>query len=110
MEYLFDSSGQHIANLVNDQLHAPTGENIGHYMENYGIFIDMSGKYLGEIIQHNRLMYKLSSPHQNTGYGSYGDYGHAGNYGDPGNPGSIGSIDGYENIDAPWLQNSTKTL
>jgi len=103
MEYLFDSSGQHIANLVNNQLHAPTGKNIGHFMENYGIFIDMNGRYLGEIVQNNRLMYNHFSPHLNSNYGSYGDYGDVGDYGNPGNPGSIGSIEGYKNIDAIWL-------
>ena len=108
MEYLFDSNGHHIANLVDDQLHAPTGENIGHYMENHDIFIDMTGNYLGEIVHHNRLMHKRSSPHQQTNYGSCGDYGDVGNYGDPGNSGSIGSIEGYEDIDAPWLQHSSK--
>ncbi len=32
MKYLFDIQGRHIANLVNGQLHAPTGENIGHLL------------------------------------------------------------------------------
>ena len=32
MEFLFNSKGKHIANLVNGQLHAPSGQNIGHYM------------------------------------------------------------------------------
>ena len=65
MEFLFNSRGQHIANFVNGQLHAPTGQNIGHYLEAQGIFIDMSGRYLGEIVQKNRLMYKRFSPHKN---------------------------------------------
>ena len=37
MQYLFNSKGTHIANFVNDQLYAPFGENIGHYMKNNGI-------------------------------------------------------------------------
>lgn len=103
MEFLFNSNGQHIANFVNGQLHAPSGQNIGHYMENQNIFIDMSGRYLGEIIQNNRLMYNLSSPHKSVNYGSYGNYGNVGNYGNPGNYGSFGLIGGYDNIEAPWL-------
>ena len=65
IEFLFNSRGQLIANFVNGQLHAPTGQNIGHYLEAQGIFIDMSGRYLGEIVQKNRLMYKRFSPHKN---------------------------------------------
>lgn len=103
MEFLFNSRGQHIANLVNGQLHAPTGENIGHFMQNQNIFIDMSGRYLGELIQGNRLMYNRTSPHRNVSYGSYGNYGNVGNYGNPGNYGSIGSIGGYEDVATPWL-------
>ena len=103
MEFLFNSNGQHIANFVNGQLYAPSGQNIGHYLENQNIFIDMSGRYLGEIIQNNRLMYNRSSSHKNVNYGSYGNYGNVGNYGNPGNYGSIGSIGGYVNIETPWL-------
>lgn len=103
MEYLFNSRGQHIANFVNGQLHAPIGQNIGHYMDSANIFIDMSGRYLGEIVQGNRLMYNRSSPHKNTNYGNYGNYGNVGNYGNPGNHGSIGMIGGYQDIEAPWL-------
>lgn len=29
MKYLFNSSGQHVANEVNGQLHATSGQNIG---------------------------------------------------------------------------------
>lgn len=103
MDFLFNSKGQHIANLVNGQLHAPTGQNIGHFLEAKGIFIDMHGRYLGEIIQKNRLMYNRSSPHKNTNYGNYGNYGNAGNYGNPGNYGSIGTIGGYQDVETPWL-------
>lgn len=60
MKYLFDSTGRHVANLVNGQLHAPTGENIGHLLPDHGIFIDMSGRYLGEIVYNDRLMYKIN--------------------------------------------------
>lgn len=98
MEYLFNSKGRHIANFVNGQLHSPKGKNIGHYLKQYEIFIDMKGKYLGEIVHQNRLMYNRSSPHKSTNYGIYGNYGNVGNYGNPGNYGSIGSISGYDDI------------
>lgn len=103
MEFLFNSRGKHIANIVNGQLHSPQGSNIGHFLETHGIFIDMHGRYLGEIVQKNRLMYNRTSPHKSVNYGSYGNYGNVGNYGNPGNYGSIGSIAGYQDIDTPWL-------
>jgi len=99
MKFLFNSRGSHIANLVNDQLHAPTGANIGHYMKSEGIFIDMHGRYLGEILYDDRLVYNNSSPYRSTNYGSYGNYGNVGNYGNPGNCGSIGLPGGYRDIE-----------
>lgn len=98
MKFLFDSHGKHIANEVNGQLHAPTGKNVGHFIEPDGIFIDMRGRYLGEILFEDRLVYKNSSPHKNTNYGNYGNYGNAGNYGNPGNHGSIGLPGGYRDL------------
>lgn len=99
MQYLFNSKGTHIANFVNDQLYAPFGENIGHYMKNNGIFIDMRGKYLGEIVLNDRLMYNTHSPYHSISYGVYGNYGNIGNYGNPGNRGEIGAIGGYRDVD-----------
>jgi hypothetical protein len=98
VQFLFNSRGQHIANFVNGQLHAPTGQNIGHFMEAQSIFIDMHGKYLGEIVYENRLLYRRNSPHRSVNYGNYGNYGNVGNYGNPGNHGSIGSVGGFEDI------------
>ncbi len=99
MKFLFNSKGKHIANFVNDQLYAPTGKNIGHYLKNEKIFIDMSGHYLGEIVMDNRLMYNTYSPYHSISFGSYGNYGNIGNYGNPGNYGSIGTIGGYKDIE-----------
>jgi len=99
MKYLFDSSGKHIANEVNGQLHVPTGQNIGHYLKDYNFFIDMNGYYLGEIVLTNRLMHNLNNAHQNTCFGNYGNYGNVGNYGNPGNYGSIGGVVGYKDVD-----------
>ena len=62
MEYLFDSNGDHIANFMDNQLHDPGGDNIGHYLEDEGIFIDMDGYYLGEIIFDNRLLSNRKLP------------------------------------------------
>ena len=103
MEYLFNSRGKHIANEVDGQLHAPGGRNIGHYLENQRIFIDMRGRYIGEIIMDDRLMRQRSSPYKSVNFGIHGNYGNVGNYGNPGNHGSIGSIGGYEDIQEDLL-------
>jgi hypothetical protein len=103
MEYLFDSEGNHITNFLNEQLHAPAGQHVGHFIKTQGIFVDLSGNYLGEIVQGDRLMYNNSSPHKNTNHGSYEDCGNARNYGDPGNYGNKGVLPGYEDIETPWL-------
>jgi len=103
MQYLFNSRGQHIANFVNGQLHAPGGANIGHFMDQQGFFIDMHGRYLGEIVRENRLLYRTGNPHRSTNFGNYGNYGNVGNYGNPGNYGSIGTLGGFRDIETPWL-------
>lgn len=104
MQYLFDSQGRNIANFVNGQLHAPTGQNIGHYLQGQSIFIDMRGRYLGEIVFKNRLMYRQSSPHRSVNYGNYGNYGNVGNYGNPGNYGSIGRPAGFADVPRERLE------
>jgi hypothetical protein len=83
MEYLFDSKGRHIATFINDQLYAPSGENIGHYLEKEEIFIDFSGYYFGEIVFDNRLMYNRSSPYKSNKFIRYGDCGSLVSYGSP---------------------------
>ena len=103
MNYLFNSGGQHVANLVNGQLHAPTGQNVGHYLIDKKIFISMSGRYMGEIVNDNRLLYRVNSPYKSINFGSYGNYGNVGNYGNPGNHGNIGTLGGFREIDADWL-------
>lgn len=104
MKYLFDSKGKHIANEVNGQLHANTGQNIGHYLPNYGFFIDMNGYYLGEIVSENRLLKQSNYINRNICYGSYGNYGNIGNYGNPGNIFSISIIFGYEDVEINKLK------
>jgi len=103
VKFLFNSRGQHIANFVNGQLHAPTGQNIGHYLKNQNIFIDMHGRYLGEIVHKDRLLYRQNSGHQSINFGNYGNYGNVGNYGNPGNHGSIGMVAGFEEVPAAKL-------
>lgn len=97
MKDLHDSNGKHIANFVNGQLHDLHGKNIGHYLKDEHIFIDMYGKYLGEIVDGNRLLYNRMSSYKCINYGVYGNYGDVGNYGNYGNIGSC-SYPGYIDV------------
>jgi len=97
MKDLHDSNGKHIANIVNGQLHDVHGKNIGHYLENEHVFIDMHGKYLGEIVDGNRLLYCNTSSYRHTNFGVYGNYGNVGNYGNYGNIGRC-SYAGYVDV------------
>ena len=94
---LHDSHGRHIANFVNGQLHDIHGRNIWHYLAKEGIFIDMHGRYLGELVDKKRLLYRNNSPYRAVTFGVYGNYGNVGNYG---NYGSIGSCfyAGYSDV------------
>ncbi len=98
MEYLFNSKGKHIANFVNGKLHAPTGENIGHYRRDEQIFIDMRGRYLGEIVRSNRLLFNRRNQHESITYSTSGTHSSAGVFSDLGTISSIGSLSGYEDI------------
>jgi hypothetical protein len=102
MKYLFNSRGKHIANVVGAGLHAPAGANIGHFVEGLGAFVDTRGRYLGEIVQNDRLMYRILAGNESVNYGVFGNAGNAGNYGNPGNAGSIGVIGGYRDLDVTW--------
>lgn len=104
MRYLFNSRGEHIANEINGQLHAVTGKNIGHMIQDGNFFIDMKGNYMGEIVYENRLLYNTMSPYRSVNYGIHGNYGNVGNYGNPGNHGSIGLLAGYRDISSSQLK------
>ena len=104
MKYLFDSTGKHIANEVNGQLHALNGKNIGHFLLRQSIFIDRAGRYLGEVVAGNRLMSNTSSAFQTVRFGSLGNIGNAGSYGNPGNAGDVRTGGGFEDIPADRLR------
>jgi hypothetical protein len=103
MKYLFDSTGKHIANEVNGQLHALNGRNIGHFLAQPSIVIDLTGRYLGEVVAGNRLMSKTASARQTARFGRRGSFGNAGSYGNPGNAGVVDTHDGFEDISVDRL-------
>jgi hypothetical protein len=103
MERLFDSHGQHIANVAHGRLYAPGGRNIGRYIDSANIFVDIGGRYLGEVLHGNRLLRNRASGYRSTNFGNAGSTGNIGNAGNPGNVGSIGMPGGYEDMDLTTL-------
>jgi hypothetical protein len=102
IQYLFDSRGRHIANLIGEQLHAPTGETIGRYEKTAGMFIDMSGNYLGEIVGRDRLLYNYSSSYRWRNYGNHGDCRNTCDSGTPEANGVISMPVGYGDVKVDW--------
>jgi hypothetical protein len=98
MQYLFNSEGEHIANFVNGYLHAPSGQHIGNYLDKEKIFVDRDGRYLGEIVQTDRLMYRISSSYRSKNFGDQGTRSNVGSYGNPGSRTNIGRITGFDDI------------
>jgi hypothetical protein len=98
MKLLFDSRGKFIAREEGGRLYSLAGGNIGHYLRGEGVFIDPRGRYLGEVVQGNRLMDNLSSPHRAAAFAAPGAYGGSGTIGDPGSAGAVGPVEGYQDI------------
>lgn len=104
MQYLFNSKGQHIANLRQEKLYAPTGENIGHYLEKEKIVIDVKGRYLGEIIQDNRLVVNPVSPLRYSQHAALGNHGQGGQFGYAGQHGQLNFGQAYQDVVTPWMK------
>lgn len=98
MERLFNSKGQHIANFQDDKIYLPQGNHIGYYLKDLEIFVDLHGKYIGEICDKNRLFFKMTSPYRTTNFGVRGSSGNIGNYGNPGNYGPFAIPAGYKDV------------
>jgi hypothetical protein len=98
MKSLFNSRGRHIANESAGRLYAPSGRNIGRYIEKVEIFVDMNGRYLGEIVSGDRLLSNRSSTHRGTGFGNAGSTGSIGGSGSPGSHGQMSLPGGFEDV------------
>ncbi|SHJ24919.1 hypothetical protein [Wenxinia saemankumensis] len=53
--YLFDSSGRNVAEMRSATLFAPDGTEIGMYLNAFGVIVGFDGRYLGEVVQDDRL-------------------------------------------------------
>ncbi|MGE5548924.1 MAG: hypothetical protein ACM3ZC_00130 [Bacteroidota bacterium] len=70
MNFLYDSRGQHVASEVNGLLYTAAGRNIGRYLDKYGVFVDLEGRYLGEILCINRLVQDRNSRYRGMSLGA----------------------------------------
>jgi hypothetical protein len=103
MTPLFDSQGRNIVNEQGGQLYTASGYNIGHYVEQAKVFVDLSGRYLGEILNGNRLMSLLSSPYLGTNFGSMGSTRHVGTW-SAANAAVMGAAAGFADVDPARLR------
>ena len=104
MKFLMDSRGEYIASVIDRRLYSPAGDNIGHYLPELHIFIDQSGRYLGEIVSDDRLMFGVASPHKAVGFAVGGTYGSIGTCGRPVRRPDIGHVAGFADIPADRLK------
>jgi hypothetical protein len=98
MQLLFDSQGQFIASEEGGHLHSKAGGNIGHYRRGERIFIDLLGRYLGEVVLGNRLLDNRQSPFRKVGFAVQGTFDGIGAIGNPGSAGAIEPLDGYSDV------------
>jgi hypothetical protein len=96
--YLYNCLGDDIAYRNNNRLYNLNGYNIGYYLNGMNFFIDLNGRYLGEIVLNNRLLFRIDNPYKGIDYGAIGDSGNIGKLGTIGNIGGIGEIPGFRDI------------
>ena len=104
MARLFDSRGNHIANVEAGRLYTTGGANIGRVIEPFGIYVDINGSYLGEVLAGNRLVSNRASGYQTTNFGNTGSTESIADAGSPGNYGTFGLPGGYQDIDPSRLR------
>ncbi|OTG87600.1 hypothetical protein B9T31_03625 [Acinetobacter sp. ANC 4558] len=95
---LYNSYGKHVANFFNQQLYSPTGESIGYFEPALNIFIDLKGRYLGEIIEHDYIFQKLDSPYLNIHFSTKNPTVNLGYFTAPNSKNILKSLDLMKNI------------
>ncbi len=79
--FLYDSKGQHVAVACKGALYSPAGENLGRLLEDYDVFLDRSGWYLGQILDGNRLARDPTWIHRHLNFGDRGNEGNRAGWG-----------------------------
>ncbi len=103
MTHLFNSRGQHILNEHGGYLSLPTGQIVGRYIEQYGVFVDLSGRYIGEIFLMNRIVYDPNSRYRHSVLGTANSGGNIGAHPCPRTYSPIILPPGLEDIDLGQL-------
>lgn len=79
--FLFNSNGEHIAVAMNKALYNPQGQNIGRLLEDYDVYLDRNGWYLGQIVEENRLARDVAWIHRHLNFGDRGNEGDCASWG-----------------------------
>ncbi len=103
MKHLFDSKGRHIANLDGTDLYAPGGRHVGRQVQE-GVFADLEGKYLGEVVSDDRLVYDPASPHLGTNFGAVAERRFFGTIAPPREYAGILMQNGRVDLDPDWFE------
>jgi hypothetical protein len=73
--FLFNSKGINVAVAYKGGLFTPEGKVVGRYLEDFDVFVDLRGWYLGQIVDGNRLTKDLTWRHQDLCFGNRGNEG-----------------------------------
>lgn len=79
--FLYNSKGEHVAVAFKLGLYSPEGENLGRLLEDYEVFLDRRGWYLGQIVDGNRLARDLTWVHRHLNFGDRGNEGNCAGWG-----------------------------
>ncbi|MBX9688499.1 MAG: hypothetical protein K2X27_17450 [Candidatus Obscuribacterales bacterium] len=79
--FLYNSKGEHVAVAYKAGLYSPQGENIGRLLEDFDVYLDRSGWYLGQIVDGNRLARDLTWKHRDLNFGDRGNEGNCSGWG-----------------------------
>lgn len=79
--FLYNSKGEHVAVAYRAGLYSPQGENIGRLLDDYDVFLDRRGWYLGQIVDNNRLARDITWIHRHLNFGDRGNEGNRAGWG-----------------------------
>ena len=66
-KYLFNSNGKYICHVYSGYLYnKQNNRGIAYYDAERGIFISLNGRYFGEVIDGDLIMYNINSKYQNS--------------------------------------------
>lgn len=102
--FLFNSKGKHIATYYEGGLFSPKGKNIGVFLREEKIFVDMNGKYIGGVTKDNRLLANTFSEHYGKNFGPQPERKNIGALKDSTGQKSVGLAKGFKDIKTPWLK------